>query len=299
MANRSLPERDEDVPGFVADLGIPGICDIHVHFMPMPLQRRVWEYFDRLAPPWPMAYRGDVGERLTALRNLGAVAHTALAYAHKPGMAAWLNRFTLDLAADQDPVVPTFTFYPDPDVDRYVAAALAEGGRCVKVHLQVGKFDANDRRLDGVWSELAALRVPVVLHAAAVPDGSGGEEFCGAHHVVRLLERFPDLLLVIAHLGAPEFGDFLRLAEDVPTVHLDTAMALTDPDFIGRLPDRYLDRFAALGDRIVFGSDFPSIPVRYVDQVQGVARLDVDDGWLRRVFWENPARLLRIDGRSP
>jgi hypothetical protein len=84
-------------------------------------------------------------------------------------------------------VVPSFTFYPEPAVDADVERALAEGGVVAKVHLQVGKFEANDPRLDPAWAALAAHRVPVVLHTGAVPDGSGGEEFCGVRHVARLL----------------------------------------------------------------------------------------------------------------
>jgi predicted TIM-barrel fold metal-dependent hydrolase len=294
MTDLPVPRHDRDVPAFLDALGLPGIVDVHVHFMPERVQRKVWAAFDRLEPTWPITYRAGEGERLVTLRGLGVVAHTALAYAHRPGMAAWLNVHTLALAAAHDQVLASFTFYPERGVDDYVAEALDAGAVCAKVHLQVGKFAATDPRLEGVWGELERRRLPVVLHAGAVADGSGGEEWCGPAPVVRLVERFPDLVLVIAHAGAPDFEAFLRLAERAPRVHLDTAMVFTDPPYLGRVPRRLHDRYAAVGDRIVFGSDFPSIPHDYAAQVRGLVGLGFGDDWLRDLLWHTPRRVLSL-----
>lgn len=291
---------DDDVLPFVLGLGIPGIVDVHVHFMPDSVQRKVWAAFDRLRdPPWPIAYRTPAEDRLATLRSVGVVAHTALAYAHRPGMAAWLNEHTLALAAEHAQVLPTFTFYPEASVDDDVDTALASGGLCAKVHLQVGKFDANDARLDAAWARLERERVPIVLHAAAVADGSGGQEWCGVGPVARLLERYPDLRLVVAHLVAPDIEDFLTLAETSPTVHFDTAMVATDPSYLADLPAPLAGRLEALGDRVLFGSDFPTIPHAYAAQVRGLAKLGFGDDWLRAALWHTPRRLLALDQDPP
>jgi predicted TIM-barrel fold metal-dependent hydrolase len=287
--------RDQDVAAYVAALGLPGIVDLHVHFMPERVQAKVWAHFDRLDPPWPIVYRAGEAERLATLAALGVHHHTALAYAHRPGMAAWLNRHTLALAAAHPAVVGSFTFYPEPGVEAEVERSLAAGGTVAKVHLQVGKFHPLDPLLDLVWAELARRRVPVVLHAGAVPDGSGGEEFCGAGKVAGLLDRFPDLVLVVAHLGAPDFGDFLGLAEAAPTLRLDTAMVFGGPQAIGAFPAELVERLGGLGERVLFGSDFPSVAWPFAGQVGGLAGLGLGEEWLRGVLWRNGARLLNLD----
>jgi Amidohydrolase len=43
-----------------------------------------------------------------------------------------------------------------------------------------------------------------------------------------VLARHPRLIAVIAHLGAPEYREFLDLAVAYPGVHQDTTMVFTD-----------------------------------------------------------------------
>ena len=288
------PFTDRDVPSFVSALGIPGIIDAHVHFLPPRVQDAVWRWFDRLDPPWPIVYRSGEDERLATLAALGVRHHTALAYAHRPGMLRFLNDHTLGLAASHGAVIPTFTIYPEEGVEAEVARCLAAGGRCVKVHLQVGGFDATDARLDGAWRLLQTAGTPIVIHAGAVADGSGNEQWCGPAPVRRLLGRFGGLLLVIAHLGAPDHDAFVALAEDHTGIWLDTAMIYTSPSYLAEVPVHLTDRVGALGDRIVFGSDFPTMPHAFAAQVRGLADLGLGDDWLRAVLWDNGARLFGL-----
>jgi uncharacterized protein len=291
----AFPRTDAQCAGFARSLGLAGYLDVHVHALPPKLQAAVWGYFDRLQdPPWPITYRDDEDTRLATLRRLGVVAHTALAYGHRPGVAAWCNEHTLGLAERAPQVIPTFTFFPEDGVEAEVDAALARGGKIAKVHLQVGRFHATDPRLDGVWSRLAAERVPTVLHASAVYGVDGGHEFCGPDAVRALLDRHPDLLLIVAHLGMPDGAGFLALAEQVPSLRLDTTMALTDPPYAGAYPADLLPRLADIADRVLFGSDFPSIPHPYAAQVRGLAALGLTTSALRGLFHDNAARLLGL-----
>ena len=290
------PMTDDEVPAFLDRLGLPGIVDVHVHFIPDPVQQAIWRWFDGLEPAWPVTYRLPAPERLATLEALRVRRHTALAYAHRPGMLAFLNDHTMGLAAEQPAVIPTFTIFPEPGVADETARRLEQGGACVKVHLQVGAFDATDPLLDGAWGLLKEAGVPVILHAGAVADGSGNEEWCGPEPVRRLLGRFPGLQLVIAHLGAPDFEAFVDMAYERPGLRFDTAMVFTEPPYLTRLPDRVVERLGGLGDRVLFGSDFPTIPQVFASQIEGLAKLGLGDDWLRRVLWANGAELFGVSG---
>ncbi|MCW2747041.1 MAG: amidohydrolase, partial [Nocardioidaceae bacterium] len=82
---------DQDVAPLVRGLGLPGIFDVHVHFMPKRVLDKVWAYFDNLGArtdlAWQIAYRSSDDERLAHLRSMGVLHFSALSYAHRPGMA--------------------------------------------------------------------------------------------------------------------------------------------------------------------------------------------------------------------
>lgn len=292
------PGDDAGVPAFCRDLGIPGLADVHVHFMPPRLLRRVWEYFDAAGPlvgtTWPIRYRWPEGERVAHLRSMGVRAFSALAYAHRPGMAAGLNSWTLGFARATPGCLPSATFYPEPGVTTYVTQALAGGAAVFKVHLQVGGFPPDDPRLDPVWGLLADREVPVVIHAGHAPVAAA---HTGPGPFGELLRRHPRLTAIVAHLGAPDYEAFLGFAESHERVALDTTMAFTGFfDRFAPFPAAELPRLRDLGlsGKVLLGSDFPNIPHPYAEQVAGLARLDLGEEWLRAVCWGGAAAMFGL-----
>ncbi|MEU0572230.1 amidohydrolase family protein [Nonomuraea sp. NPDC005983] len=284
-------DSDTDTPGWWAELGLPGLIDLHVHFLPERMERRVWHHFDHGGPlmgdGWKIEYQWPVDERLARLRELGVRTFPALAYAHRPDMAADLNAWTLDFARRTPGCLPSATFYPEPGVVDYVRQALTDGARIFKVHLQVGGFDPRLEELDAVWGMLADSGVPVVVHASSVPVPGG---CVGPEPIGEVLRRHPRLRLVIAHLGMPEYEPFFALAQRYERVALDTTMAFTDfsqtrMPFPDMLRPALLD--LGLAGKVVLGSDFPTIPYPYAHQLRALDRLDLGDDWLRAVCWGN------------
>ena len=137
----------------------------------------------------------------------------------------------------------------------------------------------------------------MVVHCGSGPAPGA---FTGPGPIGDVLAAHPRLTLVVAHLGMPEYADFLALAESYPAVHLDTTMAFTDfTERIAPFPPALRPRLADLADRIVLGSDFPTIPYPSAHQLAALARLDLGEEWLRGVCWRNGARLLGVDAPPP
>jgi uncharacterized protein len=290
------PVDDADVPRYWRELGLPGLVDVHVHFLPDAVQRKVWQYFadaeTHYGVAWPVQYPLPVDERLAVLDRLGVRAFPTLPYPHKAGMAAWLNDQAAAFARQHPQVLHSATFYPEPEAPVYVAEALDAGARVFKVHVQVGDFDPRDPLLDAVWARLAETGTPVVIHCGSGPLAG---EHTGPAPMSGLLERHPRLQLVIAHLGMPEYGAFIELAETYERVHLDTTMFATD--FIERRTpfDRsWLPRLGALRGKVLLGTDFPTIPYPYAHQLAALHGLGLGEEWLRAVLWENGARLFGV-----
>lgn len=293
----ALPEDESQlILARMGERGIPSLIDVHTHFMPDSVLRKVWAYFDSAGPltgtAWPIAYRSDQEDRVATLRSFGVARFSSLNYAHKPGMAQWLNSWSADFADAHPDALRSATFYPEPSAAEYVAAAIGAGVQVFKAHLQVGAYDAHDPLLDDVWAALQKSGIPVILHGG---NGPTPGEFTGADRMRRLLERFPNLTMVVAHMGMPEYGAFLDLAADFPRVHLDTTMAFTR--FTERtmpFPTERLEDLLTLGDRILFGTDFPNIPYPYLEALDAVLDLGLGVEWERKVLHANAARLLGL-----
>jgi predicted TIM-barrel fold metal-dependent hydrolase len=286
--------RDADVPGFWQGLGLPGLIDVHTHFMPDRLMAAVWRYFDGAAEKygktWPIHYRVPVAERVAVLEALGVRTFTALAYPHKPGMAEGLCQWLREFAAATPGCVASGTFYPEPSAATYVRDAIEAGTVVFKAHLQVGAYDPRDELLTPVWGMLAEAGTPVVVHCGSGPTPGA---FTGPGPFGEVLARHPRLTAIIAHAGAPEYEAHFRLARTFQNVHIDTTMVGTPfmadfaplrPDVIGQLGD--------LQDKVVLGTDFPNIPYPYATQLDALQRFGLGEDWLRDVCWYNGKRLL-------
>lgn len=298
------PADDSDVPAWLAALGVPGIVDLHVHFMPERLMARVWQFFDRAeqhyGTPWPIQYRLPEAQRLAVLADLGVRAFAPLVYPHKPGMAEPLSRWAVDFGHRTPGAVPTATLYPEPSMS-YLAEALDGGARSVKAHVQVGDYDPRDPLLNGAWGLLAEARVPVVVHCGHGPVPG---RYTGLDIFAEVLHRHPQLTAVLAHAGMPEYQAALDLVAHFPRVYLDTTMVGTPfADVLHPLPLDWAARLVDHADRVAFGSDFPNMPHPYATQVAAVcgwaaAEPRLGEAFLRAVLHDTPARLLGVGARS-
>jgi predicted TIM-barrel fold metal-dependent hydrolase len=288
---------------FAAELGLPGLFDVHTHFLPPRVMAKVREQFDTAGPligrPWPLHYRGDDDDLVETLRGFGVRRFSALSYAHRPGMAEFLNDWAFAFAHHTPGCLRSATFYPEPGAADYTTARLAAGAEIFKVHVQVGGFDVRDPLLADVWGVLEDAGTPVVIHAGSGPVGTA---YTGPGPVADLLARHPRLALVIAHLGAPEYAEFVALAEAYERVCLDTTMVFTDffDDLGAAFPPGLVPRLRDLQSRVLLGSDFPNIPYAYESQLSGLTRLELGDDWLRAVCWENGKRIfgVTVDGEA-
>lgn len=297
-AQQSLADENDArvVRGHLSALGIDGIFDVHTHFMPKQVLDKVWAYFESAGPltgsDWPIAYRHDETRRLEILRSYGVRRFSSMFYPHRLGMAEWLNEWGAQFAAATPDCLHSATFYPEPEAKQYVPAAIEAGTQVFKAHVQVGVYDPNDPLLDSVWGALQDSGTPVVIHSGHGPVAG---VFTGPERMWQLLRRFPRLTLIVAHMGMPDYGEFLDMSERHERVYLDTTMVFTEfSENTNPFPASNLAQLKALGEKVLFGSDFPNLPYGYREAVEAVLRLDLGDEWARGVLHENATRLFSV-----
>ena len=132
------------------------------------------------------------------------------------------------------------------------------GARGVKLHPIVQRLAPGTAALWPVYELCQELGLPVLFHAGFL----GRSEWNALARPAAfrdVLEAFPDLRVVLAHLGRGHYEDAVALAERFPQVAFDTCAAVTAAAVPWRLGDT--DAVALIRRlgvaRVCFGSDYP------------------------------------------
>ncbi|MFQ5993065.1 MAG: amidohydrolase family protein [Nitrospiraceae bacterium] len=162
-------------------------------------------------------------------------------------------------------------------------------------HPIVGRFSVDDQRLYPLWETINELRVPVMIDVgttgmgAGTPGGLGGViRHAHPSAIDRLAADFPDLSIVAAHPGWPWTEEMIAVALHKGNVSWELSGWAPKyfPDALRR------DIRGRLQDKIMFGSDYPSIP--YERLFREWRELGYSDELMEKVFHGNAERILGL-----
>ncbi|ATB31423.1 amidohydrolase family protein [Melittangium boletus] len=256
--------------------GLPPVVDAHVHLFPDGVFEAVWRWFEQYG--WPIRYKLHTPQVLSFLLSRGIHRVVALHYAHKPGMARFLNHYIAEVARAEPRVLGLATVLPgEPGAVDILTEAFAAGLKGVKLHCHVQCFAPDAPELHEVYEACARAGRPLVLHAGREPASPHYQcdvhALCSAERVERVLQAHPGLQLCVPHLGADEFDAYTRLLERHDTLWLDTTMALAG--YFPVMPPRRL--LEVRPERILYGTDFPHLPYAWDRELRRLLALKLGD----------------------
>ena len=270
------------------------IIDSHIHLFPNRLFDAVWKWFDDHA--WPIQYKIYADEVVEQLSQHGIDRFLVLNYAHKAGISASLNEWTHQFCRKYPQAVPLGTIHPDDENrDTLLERCFTDYGFYgLKFHTHVASIRPDDERMFPIYEKLIEHDKILVLHAGNGPSLHGYKEttkqVSGAEFVATVLERYPELKLIIPHLGAEEFTDFFQLMEQYPNLWMDTTMVVG-----GFFPHPIMwDQIERFADRILYGSDFPNIPYDLMTEVRAIQDSPLSDAAKANLLYGNAQRLLQL-----
>lgn len=298
---RPAPLADQDAPEDLAREArrqaagqLTGVTDGHVHLFPDAIYHALWRWFD--AHAWDIAFRGTAEQTLAQLALAGTHRVVALVFSHKPGLARHLNAYLAGVCRSAPHVVGVGTVLPgEPGAREIVREAIeVHGLRGIKLHCHVQKVAIDDPATLAVLAQCAALGVPAVVHAGREPAsaayGVDTRTLCGAARTELVLRTFPHLRLVVPHLGADEYPEYLELLSRHEHLYLDTAMACAE--YFAHRPD--WQAVTQWSHRILYGTDFPILPYPVDRELRVLARRVPDDAALHRILRGTAARLWHL-----
>ena len=262
----------------------PRLVDAHTHLLPDRLARAIRGYFVQFVTSELFPYPAEADACRAALVAAGVDRCWSLPYARRAGTASGLNRWMAERWGTDAVVEPGATVHPDDDVGTVVDEALTLGLRLFKVHCAVGEFSVADSRLDPLWDRVSAGQIPVVVHIGHSPTGlTEADELPALETVVR---TWPHAPIILAHLGAPAVHEGLALLRRHPSLLADlTPVVVQGP------PVSAAD-LEGLEDRILFGTDVPSVALRIEEVVAHLHSLGLSPRAERAILAENADRLV-------
>lgn len=270
------------------------VIDSHVHVFPPKIFAAVKAWFETFA--WGFHGNGTLDERIEYQFECGASGLVLMSYAHKPGMAGQLNEYTAGLVRRFPHTVGLAAVHPhDPDFRDILKRAFQDLGLCgLKLHCHVLKLAPDDPSLFPVYEQLVRLDGVLNIHAGREPAsdayGLDVRTITGADRVINVLDRFPELKIIIPHFGWDEDERFFELLDIYPNLYLDTTMLLADFFKASVAPDK-IEQYA---DRILYGTDYPHIPYPLETELKAICNLGLKAGSLCGILFENAMKLYPI-----
>ena len=129
------------------------------------------------------------------------------------------------------------------------------GLRGVKIFPAYNEVAPNDPRLLPIYERCAELDIPITVHMGYTTTRRAPLDFQRPPLLDEIGMRFPDLRLIVAHLGSHWSYETLMLMEKYPSFHADTAFIWFPIDHIARTLS-WAKHFGSIR-RILYGSDYP------------------------------------------
>jgi predicted TIM-barrel fold metal-dependent hydrolase len=274
------------------------IIDTHVHVFPQRLSNAIRLWFEGYA--WKFKYQGTSEDLIQALFQNGIAGLVLLSYAHRPGIAPQLNEFVAGLIRRFPNTVGLAALHPGDDKPMDILKrAHEELGLCgLKMHCHVQKTAVDDPILYPAYEALVQLDGILNIHAGREPAvdayGMDVRSITGAKRVENVLKRYPELKMIIPHLGFDESDRFYGLLDKYPNLYLDTTMVLAN--FFDVKVER--EKLVQHADRILYGSDYPHIPYDMEQEIRAITDMDLGEEATRKILFENATRLFPITPRT-
>jgi predicted TIM-barrel fold metal-dependent hydrolase len=274
--------------------------DVHTHFFPPQIFDAIWDFFeqrdekDRITG-WPVNYKLSTDELVDVLNSKNVKYFTTHNYAHKAGIAIYINEWTNEFAKTNNIVIPFGCVWPD-DSNRfdYIEKIFDEYNFYgIKIQPLVQKFHLDDERMYKIYDFILDRGKWLMVHIGTAPYRN---EYVGYDNFMNFMEKYPDIKVIVAHMGAFEYNKFLKLLDKHQNLYLDTAMIyIPNNIFPERGPKRPKPNdLVSYQDRILFGSDFPNIPYEYENATKGLLQFDLSKSFYHNIFFKNAKRIFKV-----
>ncbi len=174
------------------------------------------------------------------------------------------------------------TIHPDfKEVHNELAVIAELGLKGIKMHPEFQKFKIDEPRMFRIY-EAIGDRFPILMHM-----GDKNLDFSSPKRLAHILEKFPKLRIIGAHLGGYSRWDEVMKYLVGKNLYFDTSSALcymTSEEAIEIIRGHGVEK-------ILFGTDYPI--TSHKEELERFYRLPLTERERELILWENAQRILR------
>lgn len=279
------------------------IVDMHSH---------AWDYtrhFSPAAREQARAARGgqevDLTVRYGAYRESAASCEHTVVFGGKARLSGlWVEDDYVAQYVAADPQRLTGFLSVDPTQpgwqDELHQGHQELGLKGIKLLPMYAGFFCHDQFLDPLWEYATEQRLPVILHAGTTFISQAPLECTLPRHLDNVARRYPDVTLVLAHLGHPYEGETVAVIRKHPHVYADISALHYRPFQLYH--SLMLVQEYGVWSKVLFGTDYPFTTVdasvaglrQLNEMLQGTALPRIDDAGLEGVIHQDSMAVLGL-----
>jgi len=259
------------------------IFDVHAHIFPEKVAEKAVEsignfYGIRMAGAGTAEDLLDSGRRINVLKY---VIHSTATRVEQVGA---INDFISGVQNANNCFIGFGTLHPGlENVETEVERIISLGLKGIKLHPDFQDFNIDDSEMLPIYRTLEG-RLPVLMHM-----GDENRTSSRPKRLARIMELFPKLTIIAAHLGGYQMWDESMEYLVGKNLYFDTSSSLWKLD-----RTRVVEIIRRHGvNKVLFGTDYPMWS--HEDELERFNRLDLTQEEREFILWKNACRLLNIE----
>ncbi len=260
------------------------IIDMHAHIFPDGIAQKAADsiagFYDM-----PARYNGTVHQLLQRYDHAGVGTGCVYSVAITPHYIASINRFVSETAQkNAGKLIGFAAIHPDdPDIPALIRDVQSKQLKGFKIHPDMQRFALDDPKAMDMFAAIEG-KLPIIVHM-------GDPRFAFSHprQMKKVLESFPKLVCVCAHLGGwSEWDDAWKTLSSYPNVYVDTSSSLyaMTPEEGRSVIRKYS------GERVMFGTDYPMWDPK--EELERLKKLRLSDREMENILYRNAETFLGL-----
>jgi len=178
------------------------------------------------------------------------------------------------------------------------------GLRGIKLLPMYAGFSPDESRLDPLWDYATKHRLPVLLHTGTTFIAQAPLECTLPRKVDNVAIRFPEVKIIMAHLGHPYEGECIATFRKHPNVYADVSALHYRPFQLYH--SLMLVQEYGVWPKVLFGTDFPFTTVN--ESIAGIRKLNdmtvgtglprLDEAQIEQMIHRDSLKILGLEGAS-